>query len=216
MLSQLNVRLRVHCQVDPSTLTGGFRLHDKCRPLLLPWHRVRLLETQHVTPEFVTITRKKPSLWIEIVLYRKLFLHLIKRFPELIFPRQNKHSWKVVHSLIWSETQQTIRSLSDITPIDIKFLHSWLTALWRQLLILNKSHSILISCDISDYLVLAIRHIDAKLLLSCYSSHPLVLLRRGLLFLYLVHYSNFSFRRLDCFRKMRNRLCLYIWFLIKW
>ena len=36
MLSQLNVRLRVHCQVDPSTLTGGFRLHDKCRPLLLP------------------------------------------------------------------------------------------------------------------------------------------------------------------------------------
>ena len=103
MLTKLNILCRIHCQENTTTLTGGFRFNYENWTFLRvgDWVLTKLLSEG---PKFITFAREEPSPRVKVVLIGQPFLHVIQGFSKLIFPSKDKHSRKMIHSLIWSES----------------------------------------------------------------------------------------------------------------
>ncbi len=130
MFTKLNVLLGIDCQENASSLTRCLWFNDKSWLGLLAFYLYGL----DILAEIVGIAWEKPSLWVEVKFIGELTLHLIKRLPKLILSCKNKHSWKVIHTLVSPKPEETVWTSSGVTPVYIKFLYPWNLETRRRLL----------------------------------------------------------------------------------
>ena len=125
MLPELYILLRIHGEKDPTSLARSFGFNNK------DWTFRRILAIRNLLrellskgPELITFTGKEPGTRVKVILIGHPLLHIIQCLAELIFPRKNKHTRKVIHSLVRPESKEPVRALGNIAPIYIEFFKS--------------------------------------------------------------------------------------------